>query len=197
MKAILASALLVSSSVLAAPYALASTTYIGSSLGKQCFEAVSFGDTSHGDLKTCTKALESGTLAGKDLPATYVNRGILLMRMERFTKAIEDYERALELNPELAEAKINMGAALIGLRRYASAIDFLEDSLASQPMSSHVAYYNLGIAHERLGDYQGARGFYRSAIDVAPDWRPALNKLESLPLKTRPADPRTNTEASR
>lgn len=165
----------------AAP-ASATSTYIGSSLGKECFDAVSLGGTSHGDLRICDNAIQSGTLTGKDLPATYVNRGIIFMRMEQYSKAIDNYERALELNPDLAEAKINMGAALIGLRRYASAINYLEEGLASDTFSAHVAYYNLGIAHERLGDYVGARGHYLSATNIVPEWPPALRKLESLPL---------------
>jgi tetratricopeptide (TPR) repeat protein len=177
--------------------ALATSTYIGSSLGKECFEAVSLGTTSHGDLRVCDNAIQSGTLTSKDLSATYVNRGIILMRMEQYTKAVKDYERALDINPDLAEAKINMGAALIGLRRYASAIAYLEQGLASETFSAHVAYYNLGIAHERLGDYKGARGYYLSATDIVPEWPPALRKLESLPLRSSNGDAEKEAEASR
>lgn len=177
--------------------AMATSTYIGSSLGKECFDAVSLGATSHGDLRICDNAIQSGTLTGKDLSATYVNRGIILMRMEKYTQAIENYERALDLNPDLAEAKINMGAALIGLRRYASAIDYLEQGLASETFSAHVAYYNLGIAHERLGDYKGARGYYLSATDIVPEWPPALRKLESLPLRSSNSDVQKEAEAGR
>lgn len=35
--------------------------------------------------------------------ATYANRGVLHDRMGRYEKAVEDYERALALDPELAE----------------------------------------------------------------------------------------------
>lgn len=38
-----------------------------------------------------------------DFGATYANRGILHDRMGRYEKAIEDYARALELDPELAD----------------------------------------------------------------------------------------------
>ncbi len=38
-----------------------------------------------------------------DFGATYANRGILHDRMGRYEKAIEDYVRALELDPELAD----------------------------------------------------------------------------------------------
>ena len=38
-----------------------------------------------------------------DFGATYANRGILHDRMGRYEKAAEDYERALQLDPELAE----------------------------------------------------------------------------------------------
>lgn len=165
----------------AAVPAHATETYFGSGLGKQCFDAVSIGHASHTDLKLCTKALQSGTLTRGSLPATYVNRGIIFMRMEQYTDAINDYERALELAPDLAEAKVNMGAALIGLRRYASAITFLESGLEENPLSPHVAYYNLGIVHEMMGDYQRARGHYASAAALAPEWSPALRKLELMP----------------
>ncbi|MEO0412095.1 MAG: tetratricopeptide repeat protein [Pseudomonadota bacterium] len=169
------------------PPASASSTFLGNGMGKACFDAVRLGTTSNKDLQLCTDALVSGTLTGKDLPATYVNRGIILMRMERYKDALSDYERALDYNPALAEAKINMGAALIGLRRYASAIGYLESGLEEGPISPHIAHYNLGIAHEQIGDYQNARAHYASAVSVAPEWSPALRKLESLPLPYEPA----------
>lgn len=166
--------------------ASANRTYLGNGLGKACFDAVRLGSTSSKDLQLCTDALNSGTLTGKDLTATYVNRGIILMRMERYKESLEDYERALDYDPGLAEAKINMGAALIGLRRYASAIGYLETGLKEGSVSDHIAHYNLGIAHEQIGDYQNARAHYASAVDVAPEWSPALRKLESLPLPQTP-----------
>ena len=38
-----------------------------------------------------------------DFGATYANRGILHDRMGRYQKAVEDYEHALQLDPELAD----------------------------------------------------------------------------------------------
>lgn len=184
MKKIMAFFLIASTAIFARP-AAASTTYLGSSLGKACFDVVNglaLSGPSKSDLKTCTKAIESGTLSGSDLPATHVNRGIVLMRMERYRDAISDYERALDIDPTLAEAKVNMGAALIGLRRYGTAINMIKDGIALDPISPHVAYYNLGLAHELLGDLRNARAHYVTAAGIAPEWSLALRKLESLPL---------------
>ncbi|MEM1019502.1 MAG: tetratricopeptide repeat protein [Sphingomonadales bacterium] len=171
--------------------ASANRTYFGEGLGKACFDAVELGSSARKDLDLCSQALTSGTLTGKNVPATYVNRGIIFMRMERYKDAIADYEQALDIDPALAEAKINMGAALIGLRRYASAIAYLEEGLTETPISPHVAYYNLGIAHELIGDFQSARAHYSSALEIAPEWTPALRKLESL----SPADAVTTQDS--
>lgn len=180
MKRLLAKTAMILTAIAASP-ANANQTYFGSGLGKQCYDAVAIGHASHTDLKLCTKAIESGTLTMGNLPATYVNRGIILMRMERFNDAIKDYERALKMAPDLAEAKVNMGAALIGLRRYASAIAILEEGLKNDPLSPHVAYYNLGIVHEMIGDYKSARGHYTQALSLAPEWSPAKRKLDLMP----------------
>ena len=118
------------------------------------------------------------------------------MRLEKYDNAIEDYNRALKLAPDLAEAKINMGAALIGLRRYASAIDYLEKGLSEEPLRPHVAYYNLGIAHEMIGDYKSAHRHYSAAVGIAPEWSPALRKLEQMPQVSETPVQGSNEEAS-
>jgi len=48
-------------------------------------------------------AFDAAISLAPDFGATYANRGILLDRMGRYGKAIEDYTRALELDPELAK----------------------------------------------------------------------------------------------
>ncbi|MEM7569835.1 MAG: tetratricopeptide repeat protein [Pseudomonadota bacterium] len=182
MRCTLLSGIIAAALTLTSTAAEANRTLLGDGLGKACFDAVNLGGTSRADLKLCTDAIESGSLTGADLPATYVNRGIILMRMQRYKDALDDYERALGYRPDLAEAKINMGAALIGLRRFNSAIEYLRDGLEGEPVAPHVAYYNLGIAHEMMGDYISAREHYASAAEAAPEWPLAIRKLESLPL---------------
>jgi len=161
--------------------AQATSTYLGTGPGKQCYDAVTLRYATSAAIKTCSAAIESGTLIGNNLPATYVNRGILYMRLEKYKAAIADYKFALRHNPQLAEAKVNMGAALIGMRRYDSAIAVLKEGLAEDPISPHVAYYNLGIAYEMLGDDNAAWSFYNSAAQIAPQWSPALRKLADIP----------------
>lgn len=166
---------------LGAPSAHASASIFGSGLGKECYDETVLGASSRRTVDLCTKAIESGTLVASDLPATYVNRGIILMRMKDFNAAIADYKRALSYIPNLAEAQVNMGAALIGLGQYGAAIEQIELSLKNELMTPHIAYYNLGLAHEIMAGRAAGQPYFLKAIELAPEWAPALRKLSAAP----------------
>jgi len=88
----------------------------------QCYRYASHGNTgSISAIRSCTAAFET-YLAPKDVAATHVNRGVLFMRKGDQIRAAEDYEAAIKINPDLAEAYINYAASLIRQEKYDAAL---------------------------------------------------------------------------
>src|SRR5689334_16502353 len=97
----------------------AAVTVIGGGLGKACYEAVEYNRLPPSQaLAVCDLALEQERLSRRDRAATLTNRGILHMRDGRNNRALQDYQKSLDLMPDLTETKVNIGAALYGLKRY-------------------------------------------------------------------------------
>ena len=169
MKTRLALALFAGATLVSA--ASAQVLVLGSSLGKECYDAVvNHPQPEAVHERACTIALNSGTLDSRNRAATLINRGIILMRMNKFDRSLEDYERAKDIRPNLGAIYLNEGAALIGIGDHAGAIASLERALELDTQDAHAAHYNLGLAHELSGDAASAYHSYRKALDIRPGW---------------------------
>jgi len=130
-----------------------------------------------GAIRVCETAL-SEMLPNKDLAATHVNLGVLLMRKGDYTESQASYAKAIKLRPNLAEAHINYAASLI----YTAAIDKAID-IGTEKMPE--ALYNRAVAYDRLENYKGAYNDLKQALVLRPDWEPALELLSGYQVKTR------------
>ncbi len=149
----------------------AQVTVIGNSIGKECYEAALLDlSPTTSDERSCTHAINSGALDERNLTATYVNRGILRMRMSNYQGALADYRIAKERRPNLGAIYVNEGAALIGLGDAQGALVALNRALELDTRDAHAAHYNLGLAHEKLGNPTEAYFSYRKALELRPGW---------------------------
>ena len=85
-----------------------------------------------------------------------------------FQGAVDNYDQALRLKPELAEAYYNRGVAKDALGRYDEAITDYDQALCHQP-DFVPAYANRGSAKNRLGYHQEAIADYNQALHRRPD----------------------------
>ena len=74
-----------------------------------------------------------------------------------FDRAIEDYNKAIELNPELAEAYNNRGVAYCIKGDYDRAIVDYNTAIALKRDYTADAYYNRGEAWLHLGEWEKAK----------------------------------------
>lgn len=159
--------------------ASAQVQVIGSSVGKDCFQAVKFNlSSSNSQIRTCTEAIKSGTLNRRDLAATLMNRGIAKMRGKDYIAALQDYSDARDIRPSMGAIDLNAGAALIGSGRPAEAIPLLKRSLELETQDPHMAYYNLGLAYDLTGDVESAYYAFKDALELKPDWELAQTQLQ-------------------
>jgi tetratricopeptide (TPR) repeat protein len=89
------------------------------------------------------------------------------------------YERAIELDPEHADARVNLGRLLHEDRAPAAAEQQYRAALQSDP-DHDVAWFNLGVALEDLGRLQEAADAYQHAIDLDPSNADAHYNLSGI-----------------
>ncbi len=165
-----------------------SVTVIGDSVdARECYFsaqiAVQMLSTSRSEIETCTNALDFENLGLRDKAATFVNRGVLYVAMEEYQSAVKDYRSAMKLYPGFGAIYVNRGNLFFLGESYESAISEYTRALGMDLKQDYVAYLNRGMAYEKLGKLSDAEADYRQAVELAPEWALAKNKLERVLLK--------------
>jgi tetratricopeptide (TPR) repeat protein/S1-C subfamily serine protease len=95
----------------------------------------------------------------------YNNRGNAKSALGNKQEAIADYDRAISINPKLAEAYVNRGAAKSALGNEQAAIADYDRAITINSKFAG-AYYNRGVSKSALGNEQAAIADYDRAIAI-------------------------------
>ena len=176
-------ALMLAAMLATAAPVVAATSVIGGGYGKSCYEAAEFGKSFRAGVEACNTALSQEALTVTDRAATLVNRGIVQMQAKNHAAAIADYDAAIRLRPQTAEAYVNKGIALLHLGgRDAEAVALLTLGLERDPARPEIAYYTRGIANELIGATRNAYEDFARAVELAPNWADAIKELARFQL---------------
>ena len=108
---------------------------------------------------------------------TYSNRGAAYDDLKQYEKAIEDYNKAIELDTNLAHSYYNRGDTYINLQQYEQAIaDF--DKTIELDQKFTAAHLDRGHAHYYLNQYEKAIEDYNKVIKLDPNDAQAYNDRE-------------------
>ncbi len=113
---------------------------------------------------------------GSPSAATLYRLGTLLAKAGRPAQARGAFERALAVQPDLAEASNDLGALLAEQGDLDGAIARFRSALAATPEYPD-ALNNLGYALLQTGQPEQARELYEKALQLQPDFPEALNNL--------------------
>jgi tetratricopeptide (TPR) repeat protein len=100
------------------------------------------------------------------------SRGMAWERVDDLEKAREDYDKAIEVNPDYANAYNNRGNIKAKQKKYAEATTDYNRAIYLNGRFSE-AYCNRGMARENLGDFAGAVKDFDRAIELAPKYSDA------------------------
>lgn len=171
---------------LAAPAAGAAVTVIGSGPEQDCYLAAKSQSANRGGLEACDLALTESLLNRRDRAATYVNRSVVLLTLERTRDALEDADAALAISPDLPAAAINRSAALIRLERFAEARATLDRALPNASGRELIsALFNRAMASEAQGDVKSAYADLRRAIELDPEFETAKIELARYQVRDK------------
>ncbi len=101
------------------------------------------------------------------VPVAHNNLGVLYDRQGLHDKALEEYEKALAINPSFADAHANLGVAYKRRGNYEKAIEEYQKALAGNPNMAE-ARTNLGLAYYHQGMYDKAVAEYQKALNIDP-----------------------------
>jgi tetratricopeptide (TPR) repeat protein len=108
------------------------------------------------------------TAAEKKAAVDFMRDGLDKAAKEDFNGAIADYNRAIELNPNLAEAYNNRGLARSHQQDFNGAIADYNRAIELNPNLAE-AYNNRGLTRSHQQDFNGAIADYNRAIELNPN----------------------------
>jgi tetratricopeptide (TPR) repeat protein len=144
--------------------------------------------------------------SGRRFADVYHLRGISLSLLGQPDRALEDFDRALSLNPRYIDALVHRGVILVELGRTAEADASFQRAASlgqvgnngfSRPVSSRLAnlHASLGDAYAEAGSVPEAIREYRRAVELGPDFHDLRYRLARLLLESgRPLEAREELE---
>ena len=126
-----------------------------------------------GHLEEALMAYEAA-LTLKPVPVFWFNRGLVLMRLQRFADAVASYDRALAQAPDYAEALQARAGAFCEMGQFHDALASAEAALALRPDMVDALYLR-GAALWRLKRFDAALDSYNLALAAAPGAPTILN----------------------
>jgi len=100
---------------------------------------------------------------------TYFNRGVESSQKGDFKKAVSDYNKAIEVNPEFVVAYLNRGNSYSRMGELDKAIADYTKAIELNPRYP-IAYYNRGFVYRRMGEYDRAILDFTKAVEIDPKY---------------------------
>lgn len=121
------------------------------------------------DKKVASKLLDNSLKRSPDYWGYYYVRGVIQNSDGKFTKALEDFDQAFELNPDdKFEIAINRGFSNLGLQNYTDALNDFNTAIEVDPNNAG-AYHSRARTHYLLEDYSAAINDYKESLDRNED----------------------------
>ena len=185
MKNLFLSAAMAVAATIAISPARAGSVSIGNSTARDCYEAATARIADRNSFYHCNLALEQEGLDARDRAATLNNRGALYLRNRNYRSAGRDFDAALRLNADNAEAWLNRAIVSLQQGGDAETLPWIEKSLALDTLHPALAYYSRAIANERIGNLRAAYDDLRRAVELAPSWRDPADDLKRYQVRRR------------
>ncbi len=121
------------------------------------------------DKKTASKLLDNSLKDNPEYWGYYYARGVMQNSDGKFSKALEDFDQALSLNPDNKfDISINRGFTNLRLLNYTDALNDFNAALEEDPTNAG-AYHSRARTHYLLEDYSSAIHDFNECLDRNED----------------------------
>jgi tetratricopeptide (TPR) repeat protein len=103
-------------------------------------------------LEGCTAVIESGRQTSRGLVVAFTNRGNALLSHRNYDRAIDDYNKAIRLDPKYAVGFYNRGLAYLRKGRTDRAIEDFNEAIRLNPKYTN-AFINRAIAYREKAQW--------------------------------------------
>ncbi len=109
-------------------------------------------------------------------------RGMDAFVKDDFSESVEEFTKAIEIDPDFALAYVSRGAALMKMKKIEkSIVDF--NHAIELDVEYPKTYHLRGLARAEVGDHEGALEDFGNAIDLDPDYGQAYYSRAALQIK--------------
>jgi len=102
----------------------------------------------------------------------YFSRGVDSSQKGDFRRAVSDYNKAIDVNPEFVVAYLNRGYSYSRMGEFDKAIADYTKAIELNPRYA-IAYHNRGFVYRKMGDYDRAILDFTKAIEIDPKYASA------------------------
>lgn len=148
----------------------------GSSLSGECYRNAA--DERRSNVSACDEALKQAHTS-RDRKTILVNRGIIHKRNGDLQLALDDFNTAIEIDPNLAEAYLNRGSVYLLAGYPERAIEDYETSLELGAERPWAAWYNIGVAYEEMEKPERAREAFEKSLAENSRFAEARKKVKA------------------
>ena len=100
-----------------------------------------------------------------DDSSIFYNLGIVYEKLKNLKKAKENYQKAIEIEPEAIDAIYNLGLVCTDLKEFDTAIKCFEKVILTDNDDSN-SYFNLGLVYFKMSNYNKAIQYFQKTIDL-------------------------------
>ncbi len=122
-------------------------------------------------LLVCALAAAETVVLEEDTPAFHTLQGNVLLSERKYESAIEQYRKALSLEPAYFYAQFNLALAFQSISKPEEARRWYEEALRTRP-DHHEVVCNLGYLAYLAGDYEQAERRFQDAANLAGSTSP-------------------------
>jgi Tfp pilus assembly protein PilF len=131
-------------------------------------------------LASCTQAISAVGASQKSINASYYNRGLIKQKLERFEDARSDYKAAINLDANFGDGYLALAGLSMRDGDMQTARQYIESALTKKVRHPAYAHYLLGHALEAESKFVEARAEYRRALELRPNWRDAMRRIDRI-----------------
>lgn len=118
---------------------------------------------------TLKKSVYGALTTDPEFMNEFVHEGIQLMDQGQLPEAAEQFQKAINLNPNNLDARFRLGFVLISQKKYPEAVEIFEGLIMADPQNIN-AFFMLGIAYSELRAYYPCIANLQHALRLEPSF---------------------------